>query len=154
MSVFDLEYFPAVQTFERTEYMLIDNGNGPVWVHLSVVEDLFNLFLEDQRITRNDHIYLMRALFDFNSTGTVSHQMFRLPDRLEHPFWLDLWEHGTMVHFHIVVECMFQEAHMPPPADLFGEVVLDAEELHQDLWDTLREWVEDEINEDFTAAAA
>lgn len=149
-----IEPYPQSPTFVQREYMLIDDGNQPTYVHLSVIEQMFNDLYADGCFDRNEHIYIMRALFEFNQSGYISMQPFRLPSGMYHPFWRREAEAGRRVLFHVLVEACYQEVHIPPPVRLFGEDIPNGEEMHRDLVEVLREFIEESADFDFTAPSA
>lgn len=148
------EPYPSEPTFSRREYMMVDSHNGPTYIHLSVVEQILNDLFADGCFDRNENIYHMRALWEFNQTGYISSQLHRLPSGMYHPYWTRIAESGQRVLFHILVEACYQEVHIPPPVRLFGEDIPNGEEMHRDLVDVLREFIEEAVDEDFAAPAA
>lgn len=142
-------------TRRRYEYMQIDNGQGGLRpVHISALERAFNDAYEIGWFETTENIYHMRALHHFHVTGEIDHNfLFRLPTQLTIPYWQEIARNGYGVCFHILAEAIWQEWEAEP-FQLHGENILDAETLHQDLLETLQEWIEATVDETQNAPAA
>lgn len=142
-------------TMRYHEYMQLDNGHGGMdAVHISTLERAFDDAYELGWFDRNENIYHMRALHHFHVTGTIDYDfLFRLPTQLTMPYWNEIARNGYGVCFHILAEAIWQEWEAEP-FQLHGENILDPETMHQDLLETLQEWIEATVDETQNAPAA
>lgn len=156
MAIYREDAYPIPPTFQRRDVMFLDDGmEGGAYVHLDVLDQIFEECYIGGLFDRIEHELHMRHLDYFHNNGHIAPGLFRLPPGMQHPYWRILSDNDTRVHFHVLAEALFQEYHLPIPIELFDhEGWPDADELHADLHHVLKEWVEDVIDDNYCAGAA